>query len=142
VDAQTDEPGIRTRGLIRRKLRGEDAEGRERILVGAPIPPAAHRVRTNDAQVRGLWGKRYPNADRYVELYRTYHHATDGGLILDEGGFDRVAIGDPVPDSNVGQRLGPSTAGGDQRRSGWWAAGLWVVEGGWAVSGGIGDGFG
>jgi hypothetical protein len=30
-------------------------------------------------------------------------------LILDENGFDRVALGDPVPDPSIGKRIGPST---------------------------------
>jgi hypothetical protein len=30
-------------------------------------------------------------------------------LVLDERGFDRVAVGDSVPDPNIGRRIGPST---------------------------------
>jgi hypothetical protein len=33
----------------------------------------------------------------------------NGLLILDEEGFDRIAVGDPVPDPNIGKRIAPST---------------------------------
>ena len=45
---------IRARGLII-----EDAAGRERILIGAPVPEAANRVRTDEARVREVWGPRF-----------------------------------------------------------------------------------
>lgn len=32
-----------------------------------------------------------------------------GMLILDEKGFDKVAVGDPLPDPNIGKRIAPST---------------------------------
>jgi hypothetical protein len=32
-----------------------------------------------------------------------------GMLVLDENGFDRLAIGDSVPDPNIGRRIAPST---------------------------------
>lgn len=93
-------PGIlRARGLII-----EDASGRERILIGAPVPEAASRVRTDMAKVTKAWGKRYPNMD----WYKTLDHSTNGILILDANGFDRIAIGDPTPDPNIGRRIAPS----------------------------------
>ncbi len=36
-----------------------DEQGRERILLGAPIPPAANRVRTDQARVKEIWAKRF-----------------------------------------------------------------------------------
>jgi hypothetical protein len=95
---------LRARGLII-----VDDQGRERILIGAPIPAAANRVRTNLARVRELWSKRYPNPDEYMKYYQEYRHDTNGLLVLDENGFDRIALGDPVPDPNIGKRIGPST---------------------------------
>jgi hypothetical protein len=44
-----------------------------------------------------------------MDYYRGYRHDTNGLVILDENGFDRLAIGDPVPDPNIGKRIGPST---------------------------------
>jgi hypothetical protein len=98
-------PGIiRARGIII-----EDQTGRERILIGAPIPPARNRVRTDTARVAQLWAGRFPSRAQYMEYYKGYRHALHGMLVLDENGFDRVAIGDSVPDPNTGRRIGPST---------------------------------
>ncbi|WP_420449034.1 hypothetical protein [Candidatus Palauibacter sp.] len=93
---------IRTRGLII-----EDEAGRERILIGAPVPEAVNRVRTDEARVREIWGPRFPDA--YMGYYQDYVHETTGLLILSEDGFDRLVVGDPVPDPNIGRRLAPST---------------------------------
>ncbi len=93
---------LRARGLVI-----EDEAGRERILLGAPVPAARNRVRTDPARVQELWARRFPR--EYMDWYKEYRHATNGLLILDEHGFDRLALGDPVPDPNVGKRIGPST---------------------------------
>jgi hypothetical protein len=91
---------LRARGLVI-----TDAEGRERILIGAPVPAAASRVRTDPEKARKAWGARYPRFDWYASL----NHATNGILILNEEGFDQIAIGDPTPDPNIGRRIAPST---------------------------------
>jgi hypothetical protein len=93
---------IRARGLII-----EDDQGRERILIGSPIPAAKNRVRTDIARVKQVWGKRFPA--KYMDWYTTYQNGMNGILILDANGFDRVAVGDPVPDPNTGKRIGPSS---------------------------------
>jgi len=93
---------LRARGLII-----EDAQGKERILIGAPIPEAKNRVRTDLARVREIWGKKFP--ERYMEWYRSYQNDMNGILILDANGFDRVGLGDPVPDPNSGKRIAPSS---------------------------------
>ena len=92
---------LRVRGLII-----EDDQGRERILIGSPIPAAKNRVRTDLNRVREIWGKRFP--EKYMEWYRGYQNDMSRLLILDANGFDRVAVGDPVPDPNVGKRIAPS----------------------------------
>ena len=46
----------RTKGIII-----EDAQGRERILIGAPIPASRARVRTDTSRVRQVWAQRSPN---------------------------------------------------------------------------------
>jgi hypothetical protein len=102
---QADPPGdriLRARGLII-----EDEAGKERILLGAPVPAARNRVRTDPARVKELWAKNFPK--EYLDWYKDYRHATNGLLILDENGFDRIVLGDPVPDANIGKRIGPST---------------------------------
>jgi hypothetical protein len=95
---------IRARGLVI-----EDQAGRERILIGAPIPPAKHRVRTDLARAEKTWAARYPDPKQYMEYYKGYWHSMHGMLVLDESGFDRVAVGDSTPDPNIGKRLGPGT---------------------------------
>ncbi len=100
--------GTETDGVLRaRGLIIEDDAGRERILIGAPIPEAANRVRTDEARVREVWGSRF--SDEYMGWYQDYNHSTNGILILSEDGFDRIALGDPKPDPNIGKRIGPST---------------------------------
>jgi hypothetical protein len=100
--SRTDDQVIRTRGIVI-----VDAKGHERILIGAPIPAALNRVRTDSARVRQIWGPRFPK--EYLTYYQKYRHSMSGVLVLDENGFDRVAIGDSVPDPNIGRRIGPST---------------------------------
>jgi len=95
---------LRTRGLII-----EDEAGRERILIGAPIPEAANRVRTDEARVREVWASRYEDGEAYMGYYQDYNHAANGIVILSEDGFDRVVLGDPAPDPNIGKRIAPST---------------------------------
>lgn len=84
-----------------------DNMGRERILIGAPIPAAKNRVRTDLTKVKEIWGKDFPK--EYLDWYKEYNHSTNGMLVLDENGFDRVALGSTVPDPNIGKRIGPAT---------------------------------
>lgn len=95
---------LRARGLII-----EDEAGRERILIGAPIPEAANRVRTDDVKAREAWATRYPDPEAYMGYYQDYSHEANGMLILSEDGFDRLVVGDPAPDPNIGRRIGPAT---------------------------------
>ncbi len=95
---------LKARGLVI-----VDENGRERILIGAPLPGAANRVRTDTARVRELWSKRFGNPEQYMKWYRDYNHQSNGILILDEQGFDKVCLGDGVPDANIGPRIGKQT---------------------------------
>lgn len=63
--------GTETDGVLRaRGLVIEDDAGRERILIGAPIPEAANRVRTDEARVREAWGPRFSEySEDYMEEY-------------------------------------------------------------------------
>lgn len=102
--------GTATDGVVRaRGLIIEDEVGRERILIGAPVPEAANRVRTDEVRVRDVWAPRFPDPDAYMGYYQDYSHDTNGMLILSEDGFDRLAVGDPTPDPNIGRRIAPST---------------------------------
>ncbi len=97
---------IKTRGIII-----VDEQGRERILLGAPIPAAKNRVRTDLARVREVWGKRFPNPDKYMEIYKNLNHNVTGMLVLDQNGFDSLAVGEQMPDPNVGKRIGETDNG-------------------------------
>jgi len=90
---------IRVQGIII-----EDASGNERILIGAPIPYAKNRIRTDTSRVKEEWGRFFP--ENYLDYYKNYNHNTDGILILDENGHDRLALGSSVPDPNIGPRIG------------------------------------
>jgi hypothetical protein len=102
--ADTTDKVIRARGVII-----VDDRGRERILLGAPIPQAANRVRTNPDRVKQAWASGFP--PEYLEWYKSYRHSMDGMLVLDEEGFDRVAVGDQLLDANVGRRVSSNMTG-------------------------------
>ena len=92
---------IRTRGII-----VEDEQGRDRILIGAPIPASRNRVRTDTALVRKHWAGNFgKNADQYMKWYRDYYHGAEGIVIMNEEGFDRVLVGDKLADPNTGKRM-------------------------------------
>ena len=92
---------IRTKGIII-----EDENGIDRILIGAPIPFSKNRVRTDTSLVRKYWSDVVGvDANQYMNWYNEYYHGTEGILIMNEKGFDRVLLGDKLADSNVGKRL-------------------------------------
>ncbi len=116
---QQTETVIRARGIVI-----VDDKGRERILIGAPIPEARSRVRTDLKRVEQIWATRFADPKAYMGFYATYRHSMHGMLVLDENGFDRLAIGDSTPDPNTGKRIGagPSidiTDANGFERSGW-----------------------
>lgn len=90
---------VRTRGII-----VEDAEGRDRILIGAPVPESTDRVRTDIAKVRALWAESL-GGDAYLEGYASYDHGANGMIVLSPEGHDRLAVGDGLPDPNTGKRI-------------------------------------
>jgi hypothetical protein len=90
---------LRARGLVI-----EDAEGRDRILIGAPVPPSAARVRTDAARVEKEWAP-LMGGEAYMEAWRQYDHEVGGILMLDEQGFDKLILADHTPDPNTGKRL-------------------------------------
>lgn len=94
---------LRARGII-----VEDSSGRDRILIGAPFPASAHRVRTDTAAVRARWAERF-GGDRYMEWYKGYRHDGVGIVVLNAAGYDRVVMGDHLPDPNTGVRIGSPT---------------------------------
>lgn len=90
---------IRAKGIVI-----EDGEGRDRILIGAPIPFSNDRVRTDTALVRKYWSGNYDSPDRYMKWYQDYSHSAIGMVVMNEQGFDRVQVGDKLADPNIGKR--------------------------------------
>lgn len=105
-----------------------DSLGRDRILIGAPIPSVEGRVRTDPERVREHWAGRYPDPDQYMGYYANYRHDTNGMLVLDGNGFDRLVVGDPVPDPNIGRRIAPSTGLVVNDRKGFERTGYGVLD--------------
>lgn len=93
---------IRVKGII-----VDDMNGKERIIIGTPNAFAVNRVRTDTNRVKKLWSKYFPS--QYMSWYNKYNHDNFGILILDSAGVDRIAIGSPTPDPNIGKRIGPLT---------------------------------
>jgi hypothetical protein len=93
---------IRTQGIVI-----VDENGNDRILIGAPIPHSESRVRSNFEKASSAWGN--GNEKQFSSWYKKLDHTSNGIVILDEHGFDRVALGNSVPDPNIGLRMGPST---------------------------------
>lgn len=93
---------IRVKGII-----VEDENGKERILIGAPLPYAKNRARTDTLKIKEKWAAGM--GPKYMEWYKSYNNNCNGIMILDENGWDKIAIGDPVPDPIIGNRIGPAT---------------------------------
>src|SRR5262245_36911017 len=98
---------LRARGLVI-----VDAEGRDRILVGTPVPASKGRIRTDFERAKATWGERYGGE---MEWFRKVKNETNGILILDESGQDRIAIGDPTPDPASGPRIATVHRHADQQ---------------------------
>ncbi|TAF67696.1 MAG: hypothetical protein EAZ55_01360 [Cytophagales bacterium] len=90
---------IRTQGIII-----QDSLGRDRILIGNPIPYSKDRVRTNMEKVAKTWAKDL-GGDKYMEWYKGYRHSANGIVFLNEEGYDKILVGDQLPDPNTGKRI-------------------------------------
>ncbi|WP_299700321.1 hypothetical protein [uncultured Pontibacter sp.] len=99
VSSSSNKDIIRAKGIII-----EDSAGRDRILIGTPIPESRHRMRTNLERVRKEWAPDL-GGDKYMEHYATYEHDANGIVFLNEQGFDKIVLGEKTPDPNTGKRL-------------------------------------
>ncbi len=93
---------IRTKGIII-----EDENGKDRILIGAPIPRSKDRVRTDTNLVKKYFASEINPKDpkKYMEWYKNYRHSAFGMVVMNEKGIDVVQIGDKLSDPNVGRRI-------------------------------------
>ena len=113
---------IRTKGII-----VEDENGRDRILIGAPIPFSKNRVRTDTSLVRQYWAKNYGSkAEEFMKWYKDYYHGAEGIVIMNERGFDRVLVGDKLADPNSGKRMFESAGITWNDKEGWELGGAGV----------------
>lgn len=113
---------IRAKGIII-----EDAAGKDRILIGAPIPLSKDRVRTDTSLVRKHFAKKFgSNANQYMQWYKDYYHGADGIVIMNENGFDRVLVGSNLADPNTGQRMFQSSGITWNDNEGWELGGAGV----------------
>lgn len=109
---------IRAKGIII-----EDSSGRDRILIGSPIPFSKDRVRTDTNLVRKYWAKNFGDGHQYMEWYKNYYNSAEGMVVMNEQGFDRVLLGDKLADPNSGKRMFQS------------AGILWNDKEGWELGG-------
>jgi len=92
---------IRTKGII-----VEDENGKDRILIGAPIPQSKDRVRTDTTLVRKYFASDVAkNPNQYMEWYKKYRHSAYGMVVMNEKGIDVMQMGDQLSDPNVGRRI-------------------------------------
>jgi hypothetical protein len=112
---------IRAKGIII-----EDSSGRDRILLGAPVPASAYRVRTDTKAVRKHWAGSFPNPDQYMKWYKDYYHGAIGMIVLNEEGFDRITLGYKLPDPNIGKRMFEASGLMWNDRHGWERGGAGV----------------
>jgi len=91
---------IRTQGLVI-----TDELGRDRILIGAPIPPSKQRVRTNIKKVQEVWASRMGGESYMQDYTQNLYHGVEGILFLNEDGYDKLILGEKMPDPNTGKRL-------------------------------------
>ncbi len=87
-----------------------DEDGKDRILIGAPIPRSENRIRDDLKKVEDIYGPDFPPEANFMNLYKNkFESSTNGIVLLDKNGFDRIILDDPVPDPYFGSRIGPST---------------------------------
>lgn len=91
---------IRAKGIVI-----EDAKGKDRILIGAPIPQSKDRVRTDSNLVRKHFASKTKNSDEYMGWYKKYKNSSNGIVFMNEEGFDEVLVGEDLADANVGVRM-------------------------------------
>lgn len=112
---------IRAKGIVI-----EDANGKDRILIGAPVPYSKHRVRTDTALVRKYWANQFNDPNQYMGWYKNYRNASNGIIFMNEDGFDRVLVGENLADPNAGERLFEVSGILMNNKTGWERAGAGI----------------
>lgn len=104
----------------------EDANGKDRILIGAPVPYSKHRVRTDTAMVRKYWASQFKDQNQYMSWYKEYKNSSNGIIFMNEEGFDRVLVGENLADPNVGVRMFEMSGILINNKMGWERAGAGI----------------
>lgn len=94
---------IRTKGIVI-----VDDQGRDRILIGSPIPASKDRVFGNKEKSLAAW-KDSLTMQSYWDNYDKMHTMPNGMMVLNKEGFDITGIGEDMPDPNIGKRIGKSS---------------------------------
>jgi len=105
-----------------------DEKGRERVLIGAPIPASKDRVLTDKNKALAAWKNKIPENHPYWEHFSELNSKAFGMIVLDENGFDRLAVGDQLPDANTGKRVGTATGLTIHNKTGYERAGFGLIE--------------
>jgi hypothetical protein len=107
-----------------------DEKGRERVLIGAPIPQAKNRVFTDKTRAIEAWKDRIPldKGKQYWDNFDNLQKSPVGMLVLDENGFDRLGVGDQLGDVNTGRRIGNPTGMFMNNEKGFERAGFGVMQ--------------
>lgn len=79
-----------TFGIVRAKgIIIEDSSGKDRILIGAPIPSSTGRVGTDTVLVRKYWAPKFKDPEAYMSWYKDYRSQMDGIVVMNSEGIDR-----------------------------------------------------
>ena len=112
---------IRAKGIVI-----EDASGRDRILIGSPVPYSKHRVRTDTSLVRKYWASQFKDPNQYMEWYKKYKNRSNGIIFVNKDGFDEVLVGENLADPNVGVRMFEMSGILMNNKMGWERAGAGI----------------
>ena len=96
---------IRAKGIVI-----EDETGKDRILIGAPLPTSKDRVLSNQDKFEASFGK-YDPKNKWSAPYKDLRTTANGMIVLDKDGNDIVVFGEDLPVVNGGKRIGIKTDG-------------------------------
>ena len=91
---------IRAQGIVI-----TDSLGNDRILIGSPIPNSSNRMRTDLTRVEKEWASKM-GGDSYMKRYKEeLSHGFSGIVFINDKGYDKLLLGENLPDPNVGKRM-------------------------------------
>lgn len=91
---------IRAKGIII-----EDNAGKDRILIGAPLPASKDRVLSNETKHITAFGK-WDGKNKWRADYKDLRTTVNGMAVVNSEGFDIVTVGEDLPGPNGGKRIG------------------------------------